>query len=183
MIPRGINSYLHDSHSGYGTSGRRSTSPARRRTTTGGWVRSEPPTALTCPTRAYNRNVDRPPPSGPVRLLVHLCFRRHCGREVERSGTGRRQWRCRRFRSWRSIAQAAVWTDGVVVPPPPLDQHLGFGEAVEDLAVEQFVAKRPVEAFVIAVLPWRARRDVERLHAELGEPDLHGGGDELRSVI
>ena len=41
-----------------------------------------------------------------------------------------------------------------VMPPPCFDQHLGFGEAVEDLAVEQFVAKRPVEAFVIAILPW-----------------------------
>ena len=44
--------------------------------------------------------------------------------------------------------------DGVVMPPPCLDQHLGLREAVEDLAVEQFVAKRPVEAFVIAILPW-----------------------------
>jgi len=38
--------------------------------------------------------------------------------------------------------------------PPCLDQHLGLGEAVKDLAVEQFVAKRPVKAFVIAILPW-----------------------------
>ena len=44
--------------------------------------------------------------------------------------------------------------DGVVMPPPGFDQHFGLGEAVEDLAVEQFVAKRPVEAFVIAILPW-----------------------------
>lgn len=40
------------------------------------------------------------------------------------------------------------------MPPPGFDQHLGLGEAVENLAVEQFVAKRPVEAFVIAILPW-----------------------------
>ena len=38
--------------------------------------------------------------------------------------------------------------NGVVMPPPSFDQHLGFGEAVEDLAVEQFVAKRSIEAFV-----------------------------------
>lgn len=29
-----------------------------------------------------------------------------------------------------------------------------LGEAVEDLAVEQFVAQRPVEALIIAILPW-----------------------------
>ena len=67
--------------------------------------------------------------------------------------------------------------------PPRLDQHLGLGEAVEDLAVEQFVAKRPVEALIITILPWRAGCDVEGLHTGLGEPDLHGGGDELRAII
>ena len=72
--------------------------------------------------------------------------------------------------------------DGVVVTAPRLDQHPGLREAVEDLAIEQFVAKRPVEAFVIAVLPWLARGDVERLHADLAEPGLDGGGDELAAV-
>jgi len=53
-----------------------------------------------------------------------------------------------------SVAQAAVPARGVVKSPPCIDQHLGFGEAVENLAIEQFVAKRPAEAFVIAILPW-----------------------------
>jgi hypothetical protein len=75
-----------------------------------------------------------------------------------------------------------VRADGVVMPPPGLDQHPGLGEAVEHLAVEQCVAKRPVEALVIAVLPWRAGCDVEGLHADLGEPELHGGGDKLGAV-
>ena len=44
-------------------------------------------------------------------------------------------------------------TDGVVVPPPGFDQHPRFGERVEDLAIEQLVAKRPVEALVVAILP------------------------------
>ena len=35
--------------------------------------------------------------------------------------------------------------DRVVMPPPGFDQHFGFDEAVEDLAIEQFVAKRPVD--------------------------------------
>ena len=46
-----------------------------------------------------------------------------------------------------------------VVAPPGLDQHPRLGEAVEDLAVQQFIAKRAVEALVVAVLPGRVRRD------------------------
>jgi len=34
---------------------------------------------------------------------------------------------------------------------PGFDQHLRLGETVEDLAVEQFIAKRSVEALVIAL--------------------------------
>ena len=64
---------------------------------------------------------------------------------MERSGTGDRIWRCGRFRGRGSVAQAAVRADSVVMRPPCFDQHLGFGEAVENLAIEQFVAKRPVE--------------------------------------
>jgi hypothetical protein len=100
-------------------------------------------------------------------MLVHCVLRRHCRLKVERSGTGRRQWRCRGFRGRRSVAKAAVRADRVVMPPPGLDQYLGFGEAVEDLTVEQFVTQRPVEAFVVAILPGRCRSDVKRLHADL----------------
>ena len=67
--------------------------------------------------------------------------------------------------------------------PPRLDQHHCFGKAVEDLAVEQLVAQRAVEAFVIAVLPWRARRDVQRLHADLTEPFLDRGSDKLAAIV
>ncbi len=55
--------------------------------------------------------------------------------------------------------------------------------ASEDLTVEQFVAKRPIEAFIIAILPWRARRSVERLHADLPQPLLDGISDELGAII
>lgn len=40
------------------------------------------------------------------------------------------------------------------MPPPGFDQHFCLGETVEDFAIEQFVAKRPVEAFIISILPW-----------------------------
>lgn len=73
--------------------------------------------------------------------------------------------------------------DGVVMPPPGLDQHLCLGEAVEDLAIEQFVAQRPIEALIISILSWRSRCDVERLHADLAEPFLDGIGDKFGAVI
>ena len=69
------------------------------------------------------------------------------------------------------------------MPPPGFDQHLRLGEAVENLAVEEFVAQRPVEALIIAILPWRSRCDVERLHVDLAEPFLHSVGDKLGAII
>ncbi len=51
------------------------------------------------------------------------------------------------------------------MPAPTLDQDPGFGQGVEDLAVEQLVPEFSVEALVVAVLPWAARFDEQRLHA------------------
>jgi len=34
--------------------------------------------------------------------------------------------------------------------PPGLDQHLGFGQAVEYLAVEELVAQLAIEALVVS---------------------------------
>src|SRR5690606_1216964 len=99
------------------------------------------------------------------------------------SGTGGRHWRWNGLgRRW-SIPERAVRPDGVVMPPPSFDQDLGLGERVEDLSVEQFITQRSVEAFAIAILPWRSGRDVERLHADLGEPLLNRLRDKLRAIV
>ena len=60
---------------------------------------------------------------------------------------------------------------------PRLDQHLGLGEAVEDLAGEQPVTQRSIEALIIAIFPRRSRCDVEGLNSDPGEPLLDGGRD------
>lgn len=73
--------------------------------------------------------------------------------------------------------------DRVVVSPPGFDQYFGFGEAVEDLTVEQLVTQRPVEAFVVAVLPRRSGRDVKRLHADLSQPFLNCRRDKFAAII
>jgi hypothetical protein len=41
--------------------------------------------------------------------------------------------------------------------PPGFDRHFWLGGALENLAVEQFIVKLPVEAFVVAILPGRCR--------------------------
>jgi hypothetical protein len=48
----------------------------------------------------------------------------------------------------------------VVVTAPGLDHRDGFGTAAEVLQVEALVTKTAIEAFVGAVLPWFAGRDV-----------------------
>src|SRR5690606_30135325 len=64
-----------------------------------------------------------------------------------------------------------------------LDDDLCLGKAVEDFAVEQFIAQFRVEAFAIAVLPWAARLDERGLCADGHNPLPHGLGDELRAIV
>jgi hypothetical protein len=76
-----------------------------------------------------------------------------------------------------------VRADGIVMTPLGFDEHAGLSEAVEDLAIEEFVAKRPVEALVVTVLPWRSRRDVEGLDADLCEPFLDRRRDKFGAIV
>src|SRR5919201_3091243 len=73
--------------------------------------------------------------------------------------------------------------DRIVMAPPAFDDDLSFSEGVEDLAIEQLIAKAGVEALDVAVLPRTASLDVSGLGADSCNPFLHGLGDELRSVV
>ena len=64
---------------------------------------------------------------------------------AEQSGAGGRHSRGSRFRGRRAVTGAAVWADPPVVPAPDLEQPLGLGQRVEDLAMEELVAPRDVE--------------------------------------
>src|SRR5215831_6872246 len=66
---------------------------------------------------------------------------------------------------------------------PALDDDLGLTQSVEDLAVEQLIAKAGVEALDVAVLPGAAPLDVGGLGTDNSDPFLHRLGDELRSVV
>ena len=68
----------------------------------------------------------------------------------------------------------------IVVASPALDDDLGLAQSIEDLAVEQLIAKASVEALDVAVLPRTAPLDIGSLGADSGDPSLDGLGDELR---
>jgi hypothetical protein len=72
---------------------------------------------------------------------------------------------------------------GGSVASPALDDDLGLAQSVEDLAVEQLIAKTSVEALDVAVLPRAAPLDVSGFGTDSRDPFLHGPGDELRSVV
>ena len=75
-----------------------------------------------------------------------------------------------RFRCRRPVAERGVWPDRVVVDAPAFGQHAQFFHRVEDLTVEELVPQLGVEALAVAVLPGRARLDVQRLCSCLGKP-------------
>ena len=72
---------------------------------------------------------------------------------------------------------------GVVVLPPAFDDDLGFGHAVEQLAVQKLVAELGVEALAVTVLPWASRLDERRFRTDRRDPLPHRPGDELRAVV
>jgi putative transposase len=72
---------------------------------------------------------------------------------------------------------------GVVVLAPGFDDGSRFGEAVEDLAIEQLVAELRVEALAVAVLPRRSRLDERGAGANGGNPLPYGPGDELGAMV
>ena len=73
--------------------------------------------------------------------------------------------------------------DGVVVPPPLLDDNSRLFGAVEDLPVEQLVTQLAVEALVVAVLPGTAGLDEQGLGPDLFEPGAHLARGHLRPVV
>ena len=74
-------------------------------------------------------------------------------------------------------------SDGVVLPPPLFGEHFRLLQRVEDLPLQDFFAQRPVEAFVVAILPRATRLDIQRLHLDPLEPLTNHLGRELRTVV
>jgi hypothetical protein len=76
-----------------------------------------------------------------------------------------------------------VWTLRIVVAAPVFDDNLGLLQRVEDLTVEQFIAKFAVEALAMAILPRTSRFDVSGPGPDCGDPIPKRLGDELRAIV
>jgi len=74
-------------------------------------------------------------------------------------------------------------SDRVEVLAPLLDDDGGLLQAVKDFAVQALVAQLAVERFAVAVFPWAAGRNVERLCSEFCEPTAYDLGRHLRTVV
>src|SRR6187402_1800935 len=115
-------------------------------------------------------------------MLVDACLWRY-RRRGRRSWTGMRSRPLHCLGGWRPVAQRRVRPDSLVVLAPPFDDNPGLLQRVEDLAVEQLVAKLRVEALAIAVLPGTAGHDVGRAGPDSGNPLAHRLCNELRAVV
>jgi hypothetical protein len=120
------------------------------------------------------------------RALVYGCCVVACpspvegGRSPTGTGDGTSLWA---KVAGAKVAEAAMGSVLVVFPAVVFDDHPRFGQGVELLAVEAFVAEPSVEAFDEAVLPRAAGLDVEGFHPVILEPLLDGPGDELGAVV
>ena len=73
--------------------------------------------------------------------------------------------------------------DVVVLAEPLVDDDLGLPGGGEPFGIQDFAAQGSIEAFVVTVLPWRARVDMDRLDADTDEPFLEDRRCELRAVV
>ena len=71
----------------------------------------------------------------------------------------------------------------IVMDAPLLDDDLGFPEAVEDFAVQQFVPELAVEGLAVAVLPGRSWLDVQAFRAQPRQPLAQDLGDHFRAIV
>jgi len=83
----------------------------------------------------------------------------------------------------RSVAQAAMRADLVVLATQVLDEDLHLLEGVEDLSVEQFVPKPTIEPLTVPVLPRYAWLDEQRCDVEPIKPFTNCPGAELGAVV
>lgn len=76
-----------------------------------------------------------------------------------------------------------MWPDMIVLFEPCFDDDLSLFDRCEPLGIENFPAQGSVKALVVAVLPWTARIDADGLDADLRQPGLEVGSNELRTII
>ena len=86
------------------------------------------------------------------------------------------------FRGRRAVAQGTLWSFGVVVFSPFLDQDLRVPQAVEDFALQQFISKAGVETLAVSLFPRGSRFDVGGLGSDRCHPISDGLSNEFGAV-
>jgi len=76
-----------------------------------------------------------------------------------------------------------MWSFGVVVFPPFLDDDVRFSERVEDFTVKQLVSHPSVKAFTISVLPRRPWLDLGCLCTDHHDPVPDRLCNKLRAIV
>ncbi len=88
-----------------------------------------------------------------------------------------------RLRGWGAVAQRAVGPDGIVLPPPLLDQHFGFLERIEALTPRDLLPEHPVETLFLPVHP-RPPGSMNRvIHTKPSKPVSTLSDPELRTIV
>src|SRR5262249_37326548 len=83
----------------------------------------------------------------------------------------------------RSVAEAAVRPNRVVLPPPPVRLRLRVRRRLKLPAVEELVSQPAVERLDEPILPRAGRGHRARLRARLGQPTAQRLVDDLRAVV
>lgn len=77
----------------------------------------------------------------------------------------------------------AVWSDGIVLFSPSLDENLRLFDRIEYLPTEQLIAQFAIEAFIVSVFPRTAGFDEGRFHPDTLQPPANRLRRELRTII
>ena len=82
-----------------------------------------------------------------------------------------------------AVSQGAMGSEGVVLFPPSLDNHLGLPNSIENLLVEHIISHFSVEGFVVSILPGAARLDEQCLDPNPPKPVPDRLGGKFRPIV
>ena len=71
----------------------------------------------------------------------------------------------------------------IVIHSPAVNHPPRFGQAEEQFAIEQLVAKSAIERFNVSVFPGTPLGDKQRLHFRLGQPTTNDPGHKLGPIV
>ena len=76
-----------------------------------------------------------------------------------------------------------MWPHRIVPDPPFFNDHFGFFQVVENLAVEQLIPEFPVETLDVAILPGAPWFNEKWLGPDIFQPSPDGLGRKLGTIV